>query len=445
MLRKLLAGLAVYRHPKLVIILLLGFSSGLPIVLTFSTLSTWLSDAGVEKSAIGLFALVGVAYSFNFLWSPLVDHLKAPLLWRLGRRRGWILLTQLALVATIAGMGLTDPTEDPWLTALFALLVTFSSATQDIVVDAYRVEILAESQYAEGAAAGVFGYRVGMLVSGAGALFIADEAGWPVAYACMAAFIGVGIVAVLVAREPSGYERPRADGPVGQVLVQRAREALVAPFVDFMRRRGWWLVLIFVFFARMPDSFTGFMINPFLLEVGFTLSEIASIGKVYGFAATTIGTVIGALLIRNLGALRALWVCLVFQLTGNLVYIMQAISGADPLLLIVTISYDNLTTGMIIAVVIAFMMSLCNIKYTATQYALLSSLAGLARSVFAAGSGWAADTFGWVEFFLISAALGLPGLAVLALLPRYADVAFLRQPRREPRAPDDSAEAKAFD
>lgn len=311
MFPKLLASIKVYTHPKLLIILALGFSSGLPLVLTYSTLSAWLGDVGVEKGTIGLFALVGIAYSFNYLWAPLVDHLRIPLLGRLGRRRGWIFFTQIALMAAIALMGTTNPVEAPWMTALFAVFVAFASATQDIVIDAYRTEILDKKQFGEGAAAGVFGYRMGMLVAGAGALLIADNLSWQMAYFAMAACVGVGMLAVLLAKEPPLPEEKEPQASDALHAVQyKIRHAVIDPFVDFMKRKGWWLLLLFILCSKLSDSFAGFMINPFLLELGFTKTELAEIGKVYGFIATTVGTILGAAVIRKWGILKSLWICI---------------------------------------------------------------------------------------------------------------------------------------
>lgn len=424
MLQKLLASIKVYTHPKLLIILTLGFSSGLPLMLTYSTLSAWLGDVGVEKGTIGLFALVGTAYSFNYLWAPLVDHVKIPLLQRLGRRRGWMLFAQLVLMGAIASMGMTDPTTAPLMTALCAVVVAFASATQDIVIDAYRTEILDKKQFGEGAAAGVFGYRVGMLVAGAGALLIADQMSWQAAYFAMAGCVLVGMIAVLIAKEPPLPEEdePKAEDALHAVQY-KLRHAVIDPFVDFMKRKGWWLLLLFILCSKLSDSFAGFMINPFLLELGFTKTELAEIGKVYGFIATTAGTILGAAIIRKWGIIKSLWICIPFQMAANLVYIAQAQVGAEIWMLTLTITADNLSAGMAISSVIAFMMSLCNIRYTATQYALLSSLAGLGRTSLSAGSGFVVEAYDWTVFFIVSGCLGIPALIALWFIPRYVNVA----------------------
>lgn len=431
-LERVLAALRPYANPKLQIILLLGFSSGLPIMLTYSTLSAWLGDVGVDKTTIGLFAAVGIAYSFNYLWAPLVDHVRLPLLNRLGRRRGWILFCQLVLLAAIAAMGATNPLEHPELTALFAVCVAFASATQDIVIDAYRTEILETKQFGEGAAVGVFGYRIAMLVAGAGALLFADMFNWHVSYLIMACCMGVGMLAVLFAKEPVPPAPEEEDKSEDILLAvgHKLQHALIDPFRNFMQRKGWWLLLLFVLCAKFSDAFAGFMINPFLLEIGFTKTQLAEIGKVYGFIATTVGTIIGAVFIRRLGVMKSLWVCILFQMSANLVYIVQAKVGADVQMLMLTITADNLSAGMAISALIAFMMSLCNLRYTATQYALLSSLAGFGRTVLAVPSGWVVDTFDWTVFFLASGALGIPALIALYFVPRFVDVNELEKARQ---------------
>lgn len=421
--RSWLDSLRSYTRPKLLVILFLGFSSGLPILLVNSTLSAWLGEVGVDKATIGLFAAVGTAYSFNFLWAPLVDHVRLPLLGVLGRRRSWMLLAQLVLFLAIAAMGLTDPAANPGLTALAAAFVAFASATQDIVVDAYRTDILDEEELGEGAAVGVFGYRMGMLVAGAGALYLAEFFGWRAAYAGMAGCVLVGMVTVLLAREPTppDVETPDEEEGLAALLVERVQRAVVEPFADFMTKRGWWLLLFLVLFSKMADAFAVIMINPFLLETGFSKVQIAEISKVFGFLATTAGTVLGAALIRRFGIVRSLWICIPIQMLTNLVYIAQDRVGPEEWMLVCTISADNIAGGMAISAVIALMMQLCNARFTATQYALLASLASLGRTALSTGSGVVAEQ-GWATFFTVSALLGLPALVALALLPRFVDL-----------------------
>lgn len=435
-IRNWLTSLAVYRHPRVIAVLFLGFSSGLPLLLTLSTLSTWLATEGVSKTAIGLFAMVGLPYSLKFLWAPLVDRLPVPLLTRaLGRRRGWALLTQLGLVASILGMGGSDPSVAPMATAAWALAVAFFSASQDIVIDAYRVELLEERQQGAGAAAIVFGYRIGMLAAGMGALYIASAHGWFAAYAVMAALMGVGIAAVLVTPEPrpeGGREadareaeaqawlakRPHLKGTAARALAW-LYGAVVAPFLDFARHRGWLLIVLFVLLYKFGDAVAGAMANPFYIELGFALEEIAWVSKFFGMGATFTGAFIGGVLVNRIGILRALLICGLLQAASNLVFAVQAAVGHDVAMLAVTVAAENISGGMGTAAFVAYLSSLCNVAYTATQYALLSSLMGAGRAMLASGSGWLADHMDWISFFVATTFLAVPGLVLLLLMMKW--------------------------
>ncbi len=468
MRNKLIQSIATYIHPKIIAVLLLGFSSGLPRLLVASTLGAWLLDSGVEKAAIGLFAYVAIPYSFNFVWAPLVDHLRLPWLTeRFGRRRGWMLLSQAVLAALLLYMGQLNPATSPYAVAVVALLIGFMSATQDIVIDAYRTEFLDEEQYGQGAAVAVFGYRLGMLVAGAGALYIAQYIDWSAVYPAMAAFMLVGMVTALVAGEPGcegaegrgqGAEEYEAKPACDRMPPLMRREACAAserktnneaaegreqgdeanktnkqttqerffthaildPFRDFAQRhKNWLAILLFILFYRVPDGFIGFMTTPFLLDIGFTKVTVANIGKLYGFAATIAGMFIGGALIGRLGVMCCLWWFLLFQIGANLMYAAQAWVGVDPVFLIFTISMDNLSGGMVTAAAIAYMMSLCSMSYTATQYALLSSLASLASITLAGSAGWIAEIYGWEMMFILSAVMGLPALVAYRYLGAF--------------------------
>jgi PAT family beta-lactamase induction signal transducer AmpG len=417
-LRANAGALDVYLDRRLVAILLLGFSSGLPLALTFGTLTFWLAEAGVDKAAIGLFALVGIAYGWKFVWAPVVDHLSLPLLTRLfGRRRGWILLCQLGLIVSIAAMGASDPAQRLWVTALLAVLVAFCSASQDIVIDAYRVELLEERQQGAGAAVIVIGYRIAMLVSGAGALFLADFAGWLAAYLAMAAFMLVGIATVLLSPEPTSSALVRAETRGGS----RLRQAVIEPLAEFLRRNGWrtaLIILLFIMFYKLGDALLGVMANPFYVEMGFSKSEVASVVKTFGLFATLGGGLLGGLLINNRGILPALWVCGVLQILSNLMFAVQAYVGHDVALLTMTIALENLAGGMGTAAFVAYLSSLCNVHYTATQYALLTSFMAQTRTVLASSGGVLAENMDWISFFLFTTAAGLPALALLWWLSR---------------------------
>ena len=412
------SALAVYGDRRILCILFLGFSSGLPLALTGSTLSAWLAQGGVDKTTIGLFALVAIPYAYKFVWSPLIDGLRLPLLTRLlGRRRGWAVASQLALMAAIVSLGLVDPVQQPWTVAALAVVVAFLSATQDIVIDAFRVEILDEKSQGAGAAAVQLGYRVGMLVSGAGALFIAEFYGWTAAYVTMAALIAVGIVTILINREPQtstrvAQDRP-ADGVAGWIKAH-----VVMPFADVVKRPDWATILGFIVFYKFGDAVAGVMANPFYIETGFSLAEIAAISKLFGFVATLVGIVAGGVMVARYGIFRALLLCGFLQMGSNLMFSLQAIIGHDTSMLAVTIAVENFTGGMGSAAFVAYISSLCSFAFTATQYALFSSLAVVGRTMLSSGGGWLADQVDWVSFFVLSAAAAIPGLLLLVFLMR---------------------------
>ncbi len=410
---RMFAGFAVYRDPRMALIAVLGFASGLPLALTLSTLSAWLAKDGVSRTAIGLFALVGLPYALKFLWSPLIDGLRLPWLGaRLGRRRSWMLAAQILVAIAIAALGFTDPARAPWVTAGLALAVAFMSATQDIVIDAWRVEILRAREQGAGAAAVQLGYRVGMLASGAGALYVADAFGFAAAYAVMAVGMAIGMAATLIAREPkpaalaAAPSRRRSAG-------EWPRDHVVAPFADFLRRPGWASVLLFIILYKFGDAIAGVMSNPFFISIGFSLTAIAFITKVFGIAATLVGALAGGVLVARAGIFRALLYCGVLQLLSNLMFAVQAVVGADAWMLTATIAAENFSGGMGTAAFVAYLSRLCSFAFTATQYALFSSLAAVGRTVLSSGGGWLADKLDWAWFFVVSAACALPGLIVL--------------------------------
>ena len=431
--RRWLESCAVYTDRRVLTILFLGFSSGLPLALTFGTLSIWLAEVGVSKTTIGLFALMGTPYTFKFLWAPLVDRMPVPYLTRrLGRRRGWAIVTQLALMATIAGMGATNPAAHPGLTAVFALMVAFWSASQDIVIDAYRVEILEERQYGAGAAMIVLGYRIGMLVSGAGALYLATYVGWFATYGLMTAFMIVGITTILLNPEPQvrksrdSIEQERRIAAYLEArpnpLGKRAKAlawiygAVISPFAEFMSRRGWLVILLFILLYKFGDALAGVMSNPFYVELGFTKIQIASISKAFGLAATIIGSVIGGVIVDRMGILKSLFVCGILQMLSNLMFAVLAVAGPDLRMLTLTIAVENLSGGMGTAAFVAYLSGLCNIAYTATQYALLTSFMAFGRTLLSSSGGWLADQMDWVSFFVVTTGAALPGLLLLVWL-----------------------------
>lgn len=435
-----IAAAKVYADRRILTILLLGFSSGLPILLVYSTLSAWMREAGLSLSQIGYLSLFGTAYSLKFLWSPLVDRLPLPVLSRLlGRRRGWMLLSQIAVMAAIFKMSGSDPTTAvglSWL-GVFAVATAFASATQDIVIDAYRVEILDRDQLAAGAGVVVFGYRVGMVAAGAGALLTADLYDWATAYQTMAMLMGVGILTTLLSKEPPVVENDESralDAEADQFLARRAHlpprvrtlvlwlyKAVAAPFMQFVRHNGLKqavIILAFVALYRYTDALLGVMANPFYIDLGYTKSEIAQVSKVFGVLATLIGGLVGGVAVARLGLLPALVVFGVFEAGSNLGYAWLS-TVADPTVLHLygVIGVENLSGGMATAAFVAYLSSLCNVAYTATQYALLTSLTGFARTVLASVGGVLAENLGWTLFFLVTVAAVVPAfLLLLAML-----------------------------
>ncbi|WP_341703414.1 AmpG family muropeptide MFS transporter [Ferrovibrio sp.] len=434
-LRGWLAALAVYRDRRVIAIAILGFASGLPLALTGQTLQAWLTESDIPLGEIGLFALVGVPYTLKYLWAPLVDRLPLPVLTRLlGRRRGWLVFAQVLLMAAIVALSASNPRDALLATALCAIAVAFASATQDIVIDAWRVEILEERQLAAGAAAIVFGYRVGMLVSSAGALYLATLFAWPLVYAAMAGILVVGSITVLLAGEPEARPRGDAERRLAEAqdwlaarphlsggaarLLAWLYASVAGPFLQFMSRRGWIGILLFVLLFKLGDSLAGVLATSFYLQTGFTKAEIAEVSKLYGFVATMAGLFIGGWLMQAVGLYRALWVCGILQMGSNLMFAVLALHGHDIWLLALTVGFENLAGGMGTAALVAYLSALCDIAYTATQYALLSSLTAVARTVLSSYAGYLAAGLGWPLFFVATTVAALPGLALLAWLTR---------------------------
>jgi PAT family beta-lactamase induction signal transducer AmpG len=403
----------LYSDRRMVAILAMGFSSGLPLALTGATLSIWLKEDGISLTAIGLFAQVGLAYNLKFLWAPVIDRVPLPFLTaRLGRRRGWAVFIQLLLALSILVLAQADPATDPWRTALIAVVVAFFSASQDIVIDAFRVELLQDREQGAGAAATQVGYRIGMLASGAGALYLASAFGWHAAYSILACLVAVGMAAVLLIHEPSA-PRPLRENWL--------RAAIVEPFADFMTRHGWLLILLFVVLYKTGDAVAGWMSGPFYISLGFSKVEIASISKVFGLVASMAGVILGGGLVLRVGIMRALLVGGVLQAVSNLAYIAQLWTGHDLGMLAVTIATENVTGGIGSAAFVAYLSRLCNPAFTATQYALLSALASVSRTFVASGGGWLADRLGWAPFFTASTLLCVPGLLLLLYLMRWPE------------------------
>lgn len=415
-------SLAVYTDRRVLLVLLLGFASGLPLLLTFSTLSAWLATVGVRRAAIGAFALVGTPYAFKFVWSPLIDRLPPPV--PLGRRRGWGVTIQIALIGAIVAMGLCRPTSHLLLMGALALLVAFLSASQDIVIDAWRVEILPLDLQGPGAGMIQTGYRFAMLVSGAGTLVIAARAGWFAAYATMAALLVVGLLVFLFGPEPTlaaEFARPARTTPHAgswNAVRQWLSSAVIGPFADFMRRPIWPAILIFVLGYKVGEAMAGMMATPLYISLGFSLDEIAAVSKLVGFFATVAGALIGGLVTARFGILRSLMLCGVLQSAGNLFYVLQAVGGHRLVYLALCVSAENLTGAMAGVALVGYLSSLCSPAFTATQYALLSSLASVGRTLVASSSGLLAERLGWVPFFLATTVVTIPALLLLLWIAR---------------------------
>lgn len=401
----------IYLDKRIFFILLLGFSSGLPFWLTSGTLAFWLAESGSSNTAIGLFALVGVPYTFKFLWSPLVDRLPIPMLtYLLGRRRSWMLLSQIFMALTILALSQMHPAENLMPMAALALLLAFLSATQDIVIDAYRVDILDEKTQGAGAATIVFGYRMGMLTSGAGAFYLASYLPWATVYQIMAVLVGVGLCATLFCKEPNQRDEEGASRH------HWFHKAVIAPFSDFMMRPNWWVILIFITCYKLGDAFVSNMTNPFYFSVGFTKIEIANITKIFGIFANLFGAFLGGLAVSRLGILKGLFVCGLFQMFSNLVFVWQAYAGHDVSVLVFAIAIENTTGGMATVALVAYLSKLCHASFTATQYALLSSLMAVGRTFLSSSCGVIADSVSWPAYFSISTLVAIPGMLLLIYL-----------------------------
>jgi PAT family beta-lactamase induction signal transducer AmpG len=399
--------LQVFQSRKMSAVFLLGFSSGLPFYLTSRTLQAWMTMAGVNLTAIGLFSLASLPYSLKFLWSPLIDRFSVPFL---GRRKGWLMVSQVALSAAIAAMALQQPAQALRLVALNALLIALLSATQDLTVDAYTTDVLKPNELGPGAGVKVVGYRAAMILTGAGALIAADHMPWPMVYLLLAALMLAVTILSLRVPEPQLIEKPPAS----------MGEAVRMPFVDFFGRignaRGTW-ILAFLVLYRLGDAMISNMTTSFLLQIGFSQTDVGLVQGAMGLTATLAGVVAGAAIMGRIGLNRSLWVFGVLQAASNLAYLALSLAGRSYPLLVATIIVENFCYGMVTAAVVGFLMSLCNPRFSAAQYALLSSVTAIGRDVLAAPSGSMAETAGWPVFFVISLIAGLPGIL---MLPRFA-------------------------
>jgi len=430
-------ALAVYTRPRVVGMVFLGFAAGLPFLLVFTTLSAWLTEASISRSTIGFFSWVGITYSIKVFWAPVIDRLPFPLLTRVfGKRRGWMLAAQVTIASGLAGMALTDPASHLTQLALCALLVAFGSATQDITIDAWRIEAVEQDMQGAMAATYVLGYRLALLTAGAGALYLAELTNWTLTYITMSGLMGIGMLTTLSIPEPSHSDNPhtrmlesRLESSIGiagrQGLAARFAawftDAVISPFVEFFERSGRLAVLILLLVGcyKLSDITMGVMANPFYLDLGFSLTDIANVTKIFGFFMTIAGAGLGGILVVRFGILRPLLVGAVLVASTNLLFVWLAVSEPSLLHLAVVVSADNLSGGLATSAFIAWLSSLTNTSYTATQYALFSSLMTLPAKFLGGFAGIVVDTSGYASFFLYAGLLGIPAILLVIFLMKF--------------------------
>ncbi len=418
-----------------IVMLFLGFSAGLPLLLILATLSFWLREVGISRSAIGFFSWVGLAYALKFLWAPLVDRIRLPVLTRLlGQRRSWMLVAQIGIIGGIIGIASSDPTINILSTVAFATLVAFSSATQDIAIDAFRIESAPDDQQGYLAAAYQYGYRVSIILAQAGALYMAAIHSWKFAFFVLAGSMGIGVVTVLLIREPEHEIDPETSARERALAEQVARRghlggyvkriavwfsgAVAGPFIDFFARNGWMALIVLALIGtfRLSDFTLGVMANPFYVDIGFTKIEIANIAKGFGLIMTLVGVGLGGVLVFRFGIMAMLLVSAVLLTVTNLLFVGLAMVGSEIWMLAITISGDNVAAGISGTVFIAYLSSLTNRSYTATQYALFTSIMSLLGKLVAGFSGVVVDATDWVTFFIYASALGIPSIILISAI-----------------------------
>ncbi len=411
---------------RFLVMLALGFSAGVPLPLTGFVLRQWFSETGLSLTAIGFTALIGLSYSLKFLWSPVIDHARPPILARLGRRRGWLASIQPPLILAILALGLTDPTQSAALTAAVAVAVAFLSASQDIVVDAYRIEILEEESQGYGFACYVWGYRFALLAASGGGLALVSVIGWSGAFAYCAGLVGIGFIATLCAPEST------AAPPEPMGWGRRIHTAVIEPFADFMKRRYWLAILLFVGLFKLGEALAGIMTAPFYRELGFTRGEVAAVGSIFGLAMTLAGVLAGGWFVARIGTGRALVITGLLQMLSNLMYVALYSSGRDMGMLYAQVGVENFTDGLADAAFVTYLTALTNRAFSATQYALLSSLAAVPLRFLGGWSGQLAEALGWRNFFLLTTAAALPALCVMLWLLKRLPPPSRKQPPAEP-------------
>lgn len=413
-------SLLTFWDRRIFTIFLFGFSSGLPFLLTLSTLTIWLKESGINNTAIGLFVVVTIPYTFKFLWGPMVDRVRLPFLSKpMGQRRSWALLSQIALIFMLFGLGSAHPENHTLETAFWAFGVAFCSAIQDIVLEAYRIEIIDEDQKGSAASSTYLGYRMGMLMSGAGALYLAAIFSWQTAYEVMAVLIGIGLLTTLFSPSPktlifspAPHLSLKEQAPYTRFW-KWIQLTYGPPLNELLRTYDWRVVLAFIFFYKVGDTTLNVMNTPFLVELGYSKLEIAHVAKLFGISAMIVGGFMGGLFLNRFGILSSLMLCAILQILSSLMFVIQALVGYNVDVLIITIGVENLTCGLGAAAFIAYLSSLCSVPHTATHFALLSSFGSMARVVLSMGAGILADILPWHLFFTLTAAACLPCLFLL--------------------------------
>jgi PAT family beta-lactamase induction signal transducer AmpG len=409
--------------PRMLVALLMGFACGLPLLLTITLLQAWMKEEGIDLTVIGIMGLVGLPYTLKFLWAPFLDRFTLPFL---GRRKGWLFVTQILLTLAISALGFTDPAQAPWLVALVAFLVTFFSASQDIIVDAYRREDLTDAELGLGSSLYINGYRVGMLLASGGGLILADHISYTMVYQIMAACMLPGILVTLLAPEPAT--------PAG--TPQTLAEAVITPLTEYFRRDGAILILVFILLYKIGDTMAAAMTTPFYLDIGFTKTQIGAVVKLFGFWATIFGGVAGGIFMLCAGINRCLWIFGILQALSTAGFVLLAAVGNSVAGLSAVIAFENLSSGMGTAAFAAYMASLTNKKFTATQYALLSSLMGIPRVLAATPTGYMAKHFGWMAFFAFCTVIAIPGMLLLIRIAPWTESRKTDCKRTEPQRPE---------
>jgi PAT family beta-lactamase induction signal transducer AmpG len=405
-------ALRVYRDRRQLVILLMGFASGMPFLLSGSVLTYWMATEKVDLTTIGIFGLVGLPYALKFAWAPLVDRMPWPGLDRwLGRRRSWMLVTQIGILLSVLLLALSNPVSGPWLTAFAAVLVAFFSATQDIAIDAYRIEILDDDAQGAGAATTQLGYRIALWIVDALALLLPSFVPWPVVLSAIAGLAVVGIVTTFLADEPRSALLPPTSGATNWI-----KEAVIRPFAEFVAYRGWVVILLFALLYKYGDALGGSMARPFYVQMGFSGPEIFGVTKSFGVAATIAGGLAGGVLVARYGIFKSLFVAGILQAITNLLFSWLAEAGHDIVVLTIAITLDNFTGALGGVAFIAYLSSLCTKGMAGTQYALLTSLMAFGRTALSAGGGWLAAHTGWTIFWVLTTLLAIPGLLLLLWL-----------------------------